>query len=155
MISGDSYPFCKVVAQALCDRFDRILLIEVNAFHQFIYSALGHNKASDEHSIQLHRISIEGAVATAAAANSARFGVIIVDELHTEKMIDNYRTSFAKHGIREVQMVSLLSAEHDNNPRATISKSATLRYSSSEEYLRVADLVQDLVGKNMTAISLD
>ena len=71
LISGDSAPFYRLVAEALCDRFDKMLLIEVADFKKFIYSGLQPDNQTEKITTQQHNIGIAGATATAAEERGA------------------------------------------------------------------------------------
>ncbi len=154
LISCDSIPFCHLIAQSLCDRFDRILLIGVNDFQKFIYSALGKDNPSGEPRKQLHGIGIEGAVATAAAANKAQYGAIIIDQLISKDILSNYRESFYKHGIKEINIVSVCSEDNPSRLNTETLGQVALEYSNENEHLHIADLIQDLIGRGETSYAL-
>jgi len=154
LISGDSAPFYRLVAEALCDRFDKMLLIEVSDFKKFIYSGLQPDNQTEKIITQQHNIGIEGAMATAAAALEARYGVIILDHVSNESTLAHYEHLLTKHGIEEVNAVSLRATENktEGDPQELYGK--VISYEREDQYLVTADLIQDLIGKGETAIPI-
>ena len=154
LISGDSAPFYRLVAEALCDRFDKMLLIEVSDFKKFIYSGLQPDNQTEKIITQQHNIGIEGATATAAAALKARYGVIVLDHVSNASTPAHYENLLTKHGVEEVNAVSLRMTKNtiDGHPPEQYGK--VISYEREDQYLEIADLIQDLIGKGETVISV-
>lgn len=154
LISGDSTQFCQLVAEALCDRFDRMLLIQVSDFKRFIYSGLQPDNQTQQIATQQRMIGIEGATATAAAALRAQYGVIIIDEFIGPDILSHYEYLFKENVIAELNLISLqpASSEPDNNQINVGEK--IIQYHHEDQYLMIADLIQDLVGKGETIVTL-
>ena len=153
LISGDSALFYRLVAEALCDRFDRMLLIDVADFKKFIYSGLQPDNQTEKVISQQHGIGIEGTIATAAAALKAQYGVIVLDHFPSRTTLADYQHLFAKHGIEEVNAVSLRLTDSEDKSVPTWLNGRTISYEQEDQYLVIADLIQDLVGKGETMIS--
>ena len=154
LISGDSAPFYRLVAEALCDRFDKMLLIEVSDFKKFIYSGLQPDNQTEKITTQQHNIGIEGATATAAAALEARYGVIILDHVSNKSALAHYEHLITKHGIEEVNVVSLRMAENNADGDTPELFGKVISYEREDQYLEIADLIQDLIGKGEIFISV-
>ncbi len=154
IISGDSPTFNLLVGHALCDRYDRMLLIEVSEFQNFIYSGFIADTSESEAKRVQNRIVIEGAVATAAAANRAKYGAIIIDNSITLETLRLYGSAFHARGTNEVHFVSLKSSLHGADSVPEHLGKITLEYDDPGNYLSVADSIQDLVGRNETVFSL-
>jgi len=155
LISGDSAPFYRLVAEALCDRFDRMFLIEVLDFKNFIYSGLQPDNQTEKILTQQHEIGMEGATATAAAALRAQYGVIILDHFSNRNILSHYKHLFEKHGIQEVNAVSLRLTISETKSEPAQRDGTVIPYEREDQYLIIADLIQDLIGKGETVIPIE
>ena len=95
-----------------------------------------------------------GATATAAAALRAQYGVIIIDEFIGPDILSHYEYLFKENVIAELNLISIqpASSEPDNNQINVGEK--IIQYHHEDQYLMIADLIQDLVGKGETIVTL-
>ena len=81
LLSGTEDSDISAVANALCERFDKMLLLRVADMNQFIQAGLQEIGVVTTSSIEQKILGIRNSISIAANAIDIRYGVIIVDNL--------------------------------------------------------------------------
>lgn len=86
LISGSTGSGHLDVALALCERFDRMLLINTNDLHGMIKAGFRYPWNTDKQSLEQDELNVMNASVIALNACSKRYSAIIVDSIFSEKL---------------------------------------------------------------------
>lgn len=106
MISGPHSAGKSSVAAALCERFDRMLLVEVDELRQMVRAGFRHATAQDHQAQEQLELGCRNAASIALESAAARYSTVIVD-LVTAEMVTWYRDALAATPVR-VELITLL-----------------------------------------------
>ncbi|RLT27694.1 MAG: hypothetical protein DWI48_02820 [Chloroflexi bacterium] len=94
------------VAEALCERFDRMLHVDVDVLRHFVRAGYRHPWAEDAQSAEQRELAVRNALAITREAVSSRYAVVI-DDIVYGPVVDMYRM-FAGDLGAPVHFVTLL-----------------------------------------------
>ena len=106
VISGPISAGKSSVAAALCERFDRMLLVEVNELRQMVRAGFRHATAQDHQAQEQLELGCRNAASIALQSAAARYSTVIVDLVTTE-MVTWYCDALAATPVR-VELITLL-----------------------------------------------
>lgn len=95
LVSGPPGAGKSAVAAALCERFDRMLHINVDVLRHFVRAGFRHAWADDEQAAEQRLLAVRNAAAIAREAIAARYAVVI-DDVVTAESAAAYRTALAR-----------------------------------------------------------
>jgi predicted ATPase len=110
IISGPPGAGKSAVAAALCERFDRMLLVEVDDLRHMVRAGYRHPWTGDRQAVEQLQLGARNAAAVALESSAARYSVAIADVV-TAAAVEWYREALGEAGT-QVELVTLLpSAE--------------------------------------------
>ena len=138
VITGPAGAGKSSVAQAICERFDRMLHIEVDTLRHWVVAGYRHPWAGDAQAAEQRLLATRNASAVARESVAMRYAAII-DDVVTSGVAEQYREALA--GLRvPVHFVTLLpslevTAERDGRRSASVPDRARALH---EEFTREA-----------------
>ena len=132
IVSGPPGAGKSSVAEALCERYDRMLHIEVDALRHMVKAGYRHPWAGDRQAHEQLVLAARNASAMARESVAMRYAVVI-DDVVTAEMASVYRTAMASAGV-PVHLVTLLPSLE-----VTLARDATRRFSIPERVRAVHD----------------
>jgi chloramphenicol 3-O-phosphotransferase len=106
VISGPPGAGKTSVAEALCERFDRMLLVEVDDLRHMVHAGYRHPWAGDHQAVEQLELGARNAAAIALQSIAMRYSVAITDVV-TADAVAWYRDAFAASSV-PVELVTLL-----------------------------------------------
>ena len=106
LISGATGSGHLDVALALCERFDRMMLIDTDELRGMIKAGFRYPWHTDKQSIEQDELNVMNASAIALNACSKRYSAIIVDSIFSEKL-EWYKKSLAGTEV-DIQFITLM-----------------------------------------------
>lgn len=106
LISGPPGAGKTSVAEALCERFDRMLLVEVDDLRHMVRAGYRHPWVDDQQTREQLQLGARNAAAIALESIAARYSVVIADVI-TADAVQWYRDALAVAPVR-VELVTLL-----------------------------------------------
>jgi chloramphenicol 3-O-phosphotransferase len=94
------------VAEALCERFDRMLLVEVDHLRHMVRAGYRHLWIADHQALEQLELGARNAAAVALQSVAARYAVVVTDVI-TAQAVEWYRDALAASPAR-VELVTLL-----------------------------------------------
>ena len=145
LLSGSEDSDISEVASALCERFDKMLLVHVADMNQFVRAGLQEIGDTSTSAIEQKILRIKNSISIAANAIDMRYGVIIVDDLD-EMSLEIYKTECRKENVAPVHIIFL----DQSNSAIGSSQLAghVLEYESDSNPYQKADRIQKIIGTN-------
>ncbi len=106
LISGPPGAGKTAVGEALCERFDRMLLVEVDDLRHMVRAGYRHPWVADHQAREQLQLGARNAAAIALESIAARYSVVIADVI-TADAVQWYRDALADAPVR-VELVTLL-----------------------------------------------
>ena len=150
LLSGTEDSDISAVANSLCERFDKMLLLRVADMNQFIQAGLQEIGVVTTSAIEQKILGIRNSISIAANAIDMRYGVIIIDYLD-EMSIEIYKTECLKLNVAPVHLIFLnQSSTTINNPELIDHVlDCDLELSPVEK----ADQIQKIIGSNQSLLT--
>ena len=147
LLSGSEDSETSKVASALCERFDKMLLVHVADMNQFIQAGLQEIGDITPPANEQKILRIRNAISIAANAINMRYGVIIVDNID-ERSLEIYRTECRKTNVAPVHIIFLdQSSSVVSNPELI---GHVLEGNSDSNIYEKADQIQKIIGTNQS-----
>ena len=150
LLSGSEDSDISAVANALCERFDKMLLLRVADMNQFIQAGLQEIGVVTTSAIEQKILGIRNSISIAANAIDMRYGVIIIDDLD-EMSIEIYKTQCRKSNVAPVHIIFL------NQSSATINNPKLMRHVLDCDLelnpVEKADQIQKIIGSNQSLLT--
>ena len=108
LISGPPHAGRSAVSRALCERFDRMLHVDVDALRSWVRAGYRHPWARDEQAREQRLLAIRNASAIARECSALRYACVI-DDTALAADLAAYRAALAGAGA-PVHVVTLLSS---------------------------------------------
>lgn len=106
LISGPPGAGKTSVAEALCERYDRMLLVEVDDLRHMVRAGYRHPWVDDHQAREQLQLGARNAAAIATQSAALRYAVAVTDVI-TAEAVAWYRDAFAEAAVR-VELVTLL-----------------------------------------------
>ena len=150
LLSGSEDSDISEVASALCERFDKMLLVHVADMNQFVRAGLQEIGDTSTSAIEQKILRIKNSISIAANAIDMRYGVIIVDDLD-EMSLEIYKTECRKENVAPVHIIFL----DQSNSAIGSSQFAghVLEYESDSNPYQKADRIQKIIGTNQSLLA--
>ena len=176
LVTGPAGAGKSAVAEALCERFDRMAHVEVDLLRHMIKAGYRHPWADDAQAEEQRVLAVHNACAIARACVEARYAVVI-DDVVLAPALAEYRAQLAGVGAH-VHLVTLLPsldvalardrgrsasipdrvralhAEFTRDVAASAHPGATLDTSDDANAALTADRVQDAVATGAALLAL-
>jgi len=150
LLSGSENSDISEVANALCERFDKMLLLRVTDMNQFIQAGRQEIGDATASAIEQKILRIKNSISIAANAIDIRYGVIIIDDLD-DMSIEIYKTECRKSNVAPVHVIFL------DQPSSTISNheliGRVLDCGSELNSYEKADQIQKIIGSNQSLLT--
>jgi predicted ATPase len=108
LLSGPPGAGKSSVAEALCERFDRMLLVEVDDLRQMVRAGYRHPWIGDYQALEQLELGPRNAAAIALQSVAMRYSVVVADVI-TSQTVEWYRATLAATPV-SVELVTLLPA---------------------------------------------
>ena len=115
LLSGPPGAGKSSVAEALCERFDRMLLVEVDDLRHMVRAGYRHPWIADHQAVEQLELGARNAAAIALQSVASRYSVVITDVV-TAQAAAWYRDAFATTTTR-VELVTLLPTLEETRRR--------------------------------------
>lgn len=120
LISGPPHAGRSAVARALCERFDRMLHVDVDALRSWVRAGYRHPWARDEQAREQRLLAVRNASAIARECAALRYACVI-DDAALSADLEAYRAALAGAGA-PVHVVTLLAPREAAAPPAAGSR---------------------------------
>jgi len=90
VVTGPAGAGKSAVAEALCERFDRMLHVDVDVLRHFVRAGYRHPWAEDAQSAEQRELAVRNALAITHEAVATRYAVVI-DDIVYGPVVDMYR----------------------------------------------------------------
>lgn len=115
LLSGPPGAGKSSVAEALCERFDRMLLVEVDNLRHMVRAGYRHPWIDDKQALEQLQLSVRNAASIALQSVAVRYAVVIADVITTQT-IEWYREALAESPA-SVELVTLLPSIEETQRR--------------------------------------
>jgi len=150
LLSGSEDSDISKVASALCERFDKMLLLHVTEMNQFIQAGLQEIGDTTTSAIEQKVLRIKNSVSIAANAIDMRYGVIIVDNLD-EMSVEIYKRECRKSNVAPVHIIFLDRTSSTINNLELIGH--VIEGNSDLNPYQKADQIQKIIGSNRSLMT--
>ena len=97
LVSGPPGAGRSAVARALCERFDRMLHVDVDVLRSWVVAGYRHPRAPDEQALEQRLLAIRNASAIARECSALRYACLI-DDTALSADVEAYRAALAEAG---------------------------------------------------------
>jgi adenylate kinase family enzyme len=177
IISGPPGAGKTSVAEALCERFDRMVHVEVDDLRHAVKAGYRHPWETDRQAVEQRRLAVRSARAIAREAIAARYAVVISDvvtaevvpfylealsgigaQVHFVTLLPSLEVNLARDADRANPIphrVRALHADLAQQVAAGTIPGTTLDTSRDLDARATADRVQDAVARGLAVLALD